>query len=563
MTLSHPSWWEPSNKSQPKPFSEEPKSFLIIIWIRTTLWVCPSDWTHSSIVSSHLVCSKLGRRNLMAAVVGNVYWCWAWILLVSLPSLLRHPCPLLMLTSNLGFIDFHMNGTYCGQVHFTNTFCEIFWNFLLKDIMCITPLLNTIWPLLYVNLLFKQLPVGSSICLLHSSFQLHYLFITPKLTLYTNFGSIPKPFLSWDLLNGFLIHQVIIEFIMVKTPNILIKTMEVGSLSHAPLGLLLPVAHLPPLHFLNVCSWSFASGLPSPLTLTHIPFFQQFGFFCLLTSDTLGTLIIFDRIFGTFVEEQDDPTSDVVYGITHMPHTWNLLQVQFHHLFETYEVMNMTPDWFNRWRLQPRPFVFSALLSILQLPVEPGPSGGWTTSLFSLSSSSGVSSSRLMFSSFDPLEEKWLIEVRIRIWIDLGPAYNWFLLNWEPRFKPPRRPGPPPVTVENYVKFDEQPCNSQMKAYAVFHGILCAVAAFIYLDVRPHPPLSALHHETAHWGPSSLGRSKVEGTTLTTTSILTSLLPSFQEPILMWILVGNDWFFGLCRLSHALCLFCHHFILTR
>jgi alkylglycerol monooxygenase len=43
-----------------------------------------------------------------------------------------------------------------------------------------------------------------------------------------------------------------------------------------------------------------------------------------------GTLIIWDRMFGTFQEEKDDER--VVYGLTHPLNTFDPFWVQFHHL---------------------------------------------------------------------------------------------------------------------------------------------------------------------------------------------------------------------------------------
>ncbi|KNC49224.1 transmembrane protein 195 [Thecamonas trahens ATCC 50062] len=44
-----------------------------------------------------------------------------------------------------------------------------------------------------------------------------------------------------------------------------------------------------------------------------------------------GTLIIFDRLYGTFEPEDED----VIYGITHSLETWNPVYIQSHHLIET------------------------------------------------------------------------------------------------------------------------------------------------------------------------------------------------------------------------------------
>jgi len=60
-----------------------------------------------------------------------------------------------------------------------------------------------------------------------------------------------------------------------------------------------------------------------------------------------GTMIIFDRIFGTFEPEKED----VIFGITHSLNTWNPLIIQFHHLYETYQAMVKTPGLFNKMRV--------------------------------------------------------------------------------------------------------------------------------------------------------------------------------------------------------------------
>ncbi|XP_070582614.1 alkylglycerol monooxygenase [Erythrolamprus reginae] len=57
-----------------------------------------------------------------------------------------------------------------------------------------------------------------------------------------------------------------------------------------------------------------------------------------------GTLIIWDRIFGTFVAEKDK----VVYGLTHPINTFESLQVQFHHYVYIWNIFWTTPGLVNK-----------------------------------------------------------------------------------------------------------------------------------------------------------------------------------------------------------------------
>uniref|UniRef100_A0A6B2L4M7 Fatty acid hydroxylase domain-containing protein n=1 Tax=Arcella intermedia TaxID=1963864 RepID=A0A6B2L4M7_9EUKA len=112
-----------------------------------------------------------------------------------------------------------------------------------------------------------------------------------------------------------------------------------------------------------------------------------------------GTLIIFDRIFGTFEPEKEP----VVYGVTHLPQTWNPFVIQFYHIYETYQVMKLTPGIWNKMRL----------------------------------------------------------------WVDLGPFYNYQVLNYEELFVLKPKPKAP-LTPETYKKFDETISNQQMLWYTLF-----------------------------------------------------------------------------------------------
>jgi len=60
-----------------------------------------------------------------------------------------------------------------------------------------------------------------------------------------------------------------------------------------------------------------------------------------------GTLIVFDRLFGTFEPEGEE----VVYGITHMPKSWNPIVLQLHHLAECVNVIRHTPNWIRKLRV--------------------------------------------------------------------------------------------------------------------------------------------------------------------------------------------------------------------
>ncbi|XP_046319488.1 alkylglycerol monooxygenase isoform X3 [Marmota monax] len=58
-----------------------------------------------------------------------------------------------------------------------------------------------------------------------------------------------------------------------------------------------------------------------------------------------GTLIIWDRIFGTFEAEKER----VIYGLTHPINTFDPLRVQFHHLFYIWTTFWATPGFFHKF----------------------------------------------------------------------------------------------------------------------------------------------------------------------------------------------------------------------
>ncbi|KAA9331446.1 sterol desaturase family protein [Hymenobacter busanensis] len=92
-----------------------------------------------------------------------------------------------------------------------------------------------------------------------------------------------------------------------------------------------------------------------------------------------GTFIVWDRLFGTFQEEEETP----VYGITTPVHSWNPVWVNFGHYFQMREQLRQTPGLGNKLRVvfgRPgwRP---AALGGPYQVPeVEPGSYQKYTTS---------------------------------------------------------------------------------------------------------------------------------------------------------------------------------------
>ncbi len=58
-----------------------------------------------------------------------------------------------------------------------------------------------------------------------------------------------------------------------------------------------------------------------------------------------GTLIIFDRIFGTFQEEEEE----VVYGVTQQPNSWNPLWLNVEYWAWMWKTMLKAHTWLDRW----------------------------------------------------------------------------------------------------------------------------------------------------------------------------------------------------------------------
>jgi len=60
-----------------------------------------------------------------------------------------------------------------------------------------------------------------------------------------------------------------------------------------------------------------------------------------------GTLIIWDRIFGTFQPEDEE----VVYGVKDQPKSWNPLWLNFHYWIELFRDLPKASNWADRWRM--------------------------------------------------------------------------------------------------------------------------------------------------------------------------------------------------------------------
>ena len=134
-----------------------------------------------------------------------------------------------------------------------------------------------------------------------------------------------------------------------------------------------------------------------------------------------GSLIVFDRLFGTFEPEDEE----VVYGITSSLDTWNPLVAQFHHVQET-------------------------------LDTSIAAAGIWPT---------------------------------IRTWLDYGPAWNWYLGNWDAV-----RDG----TVEEDmvpIRYDARPASGTLSLYCVFSITMAIleIAELIKIQDSVSLPLSSLY----------------------------------------------------------------------
>ncbi|MFO0947414.1 MAG: sterol desaturase family protein [Planctomycetota bacterium] len=66
-----------------------------------------------------------------------------------------------------------------------------------------------------------------------------------------------------------------------------------------------------------------------------------------LDKNHAGTLIIWDRMFGTFQEEEEEP----VYGIVRPLASWNPLWANVHEYVEIYETAKAAPFWFDKVKI--------------------------------------------------------------------------------------------------------------------------------------------------------------------------------------------------------------------
>ena len=121
-----------------------------------------------------------------------------------------------------------------------------------------------------------------------------------------------------------------------------------------------------------------------------------------------GTLIIWDRLFGTFEPEGET----VVYGVTHDLGTWDTLYLQTHHWAEMWQTVSATPSWIDK----------------------------------------------------------------VRVFIDLGPGYNYCTLYPDLVANPP-----PPITPAREVKYDSRPWNGVMTVYVTLHTVAFLAASLIML----------------------------------------------------------------------------------
>lgn len=60
-----------------------------------------------------------------------------------------------------------------------------------------------------------------------------------------------------------------------------------------------------------------------------------------------GVLIIWDRMFGTFMEEEEEPT----YGITTQLKSWNPIWANYHFYIDLWQGMKMLPKWKDKFML--------------------------------------------------------------------------------------------------------------------------------------------------------------------------------------------------------------------
>lgn len=66
-----------------------------------------------------------------------------------------------------------------------------------------------------------------------------------------------------------------------------------------------------------------------------------------LDKNFAGTLIIWDRLFGTFVEEDEEP----VYGITRPLESWNPIWANFHYWVELFDMTRRAPYFWDKIRI--------------------------------------------------------------------------------------------------------------------------------------------------------------------------------------------------------------------
>jgi len=143
-----------------------------------------------------------------------------------------------------------------------------------------------------------------------------------------------------------------------------------------------------------------------------------------------GTLIIFDRMFGTFEPEQEA----VVYGITHMPATWNPFVVQLHHYYECWEVAKRTPGVLNK----------------------------------------------------------------IRVFFDLGPAYNWRVLHYDEVIKHPVPAEPVTVDSADSRKLRLTMPNRPMRIYGYVHFVVELLQVGIFAVAHKHMEAADRYSVVAH-----------------------------------------------------------------
>lgn len=79
-----------------------------------------------------------------------------------------------------------------------------------------------------------------------------------------------------------------------------------------------------------------------------------------------GTLIIWDRLFGTFEPEIEPP----VYGLTKNIHSYNPLRIAFHEWIDIFRDLRLARNWSDRWRYMFGPPGWRPAGLIQQLPAS-------------------------------------------------------------------------------------------------------------------------------------------------------------------------------------------------